>query len=155
MDDTLNLVALAKPLKPVTLPNGTVCPVRVMDAAGFELYQRAKETGADADGAAVLRYILPTATDDDLGSLGEEDAIIVVSHAMRKTNAVLAALQKKDDAPPAAALRPDVGASGVSEAARVDRARPDRATPRSSRRTTRATSAPASGASGAATTSTS
>lgn len=86
----LDLLALAKPLEPVKLPNGRVLDARPLDAEGWELLRAVEKSGDEAQAVALLRRILPDLTDDDLVSLGVEDIGVLVLYAARKIHQGLA-----------------------------------------------------------------
>lgn len=88
----LDLLARARPLEPVTLPDGAVLTVRALNADGWELYRTVQRTQSDTDALALLRHILPDATDANLESLGAEDVATLFLYAARKIHLVLDAV---------------------------------------------------------------
>lgn len=88
----LDLLAMAKPLEPIKLPNGRVYPARPLDAEGWELVRKAQATGDGADALAALRAIMPGVTDEDLATLGVEDVSVLVQYAARQIKLGLDAL---------------------------------------------------------------
>ena len=83
----LDLLALAKPLEPVKLPNGRVLAARPLDAAGWELLRKIESTGDASQGVELLRRVLPDVTDDDLATLGIEDVPNILFYCARKIQA--------------------------------------------------------------------
>lgn len=80
----VDLLALATPLEPVRLPNGSEHAVVPLDAVGWQLLRAVQEERDDAKAVALLRRCLPTASDRDLESLGIEDVGTLLVYAARK-----------------------------------------------------------------------
>jgi len=88
----LDLLALAKPLEPITLRDGSTVQPRPLDAEGWELYRRATSTGSDADAYTLLRWILPDITDAQLETIGITDTVAIVALAADKISLALRAV---------------------------------------------------------------
>lgn len=99
----LDLLALAKPLEPVKLPNGRVLSCRPLDATGWELVKQAQQTGDGATAMAALKACLPDATDADLETLGIEDIGVIIQYAARQ---ILLAQDTLGNSPGGAAATP-------------------------------------------------
>jgi hypothetical protein len=81
---TMQLGAFLAPLDDVTFPNGVTCAARRLDADGWKLLREyeAEPTNA-AKGLALLRWIVPDATDAEWETL-DEGGIIgtqIIAHA--------------------------------------------------------------------------
>jgi len=136
MSEVIKLVALRTPLPKVEFPNGRVLQVHDASALTERLIREMNaDLGNTEKTMAVLRNLVPDATDADWEVLTAEDASHILDIAMRKIATALEIVGQR---------RKNVVAGSAAPATKRSR--------RSSRTTTSATSAPASPASTAAAT---
>jgi hypothetical protein len=86
----VDLVALARPLPAVRFPNGSEHQLRAFDAAAWKVFREGQATPdvnvRNAKGVELLRMCAPTASDDDLTSLGAEDMGYIFATCARQVD---------------------------------------------------------------------
>lgn len=99
-------LTVPRPLEPVKLPNGRVLDARPLDPERWELLRETQRTGDPDKALAVLRWVLPDATDEDLGTLGEHHVAALLLHVQDKVTAALAVLGNSAGTTAAASTSP-------------------------------------------------
>lgn len=134
MEQIIDLVALRSPLPKIKFPNGRVLQVIEATALTERLRRDVVADPANEEKVrAVLRNLVPDATDDDWETCTVEDVHNIYDAALRKTTATLALVEDR---------RKNDSAGSVATTKKA-------ATRRSSQTMTSSTSAPKSGGSGA------
>lgn len=138
-DEIVDIVSLRSPLPKIKLPNGRVLPVMEATALTERLRRDVvADPGNEQKVRAVLKNLVPDATDEDWETCTTEDVRNIYDVALRKTTAALALVEDR--------RKNDDGETGGSPGKR----KKPRTTPPSSPTTTSITSAPKSGKSRAA-----
>ena len=113
-DEIIDLVALRVPLPKVRFPNQTVHQLYEVDGQTERLRREvAADPSNEAKVRAVLRVLIPTASDEDWDSVTAEDVGHIYQAAMRKQTDVMALVESRrknadggKDAEPAVPIPP-------------------------------------------------
>lgn len=94
MDQTVDLLAIAKPLPRVRFPNGTEHQAVAFDAIAYRLLGEAEKLTDPLErahrGLELLQRCYPSAQLDDFASLGMEDATQLLTIAKRQIDLTIA-----------------------------------------------------------------
>ena len=92
------LVDMLEPLEPLEFPNGRELAVRRFDGDAMKLWRRSQEAPSDENAMALLRHLVPDATDEDWESLGGNwrFGVLIVGYARENVDQVAEELKNVD-----------------------------------------------------------
>jgi hypothetical protein len=89
----LRLLDMVAPLEPVEFPNGRTFAVRPLDADSWEMLRAVQESKDGGKALALLKRVVPDASEEDFASLGIPHVGALLSYAANQIDLTLAAIK--------------------------------------------------------------